>query len=326
MRNYCVFLFSLIPLLSLASCESDNDDIHNYDEIKDDKKDLLSIMNNDSTNICTTTNQYDVLNISWYMKQNSRGSVQGAAIYGDYMFQFQNELKNVYIYNLRIKKHISTIELSSNSLYHCNNANFSTQFYSDSDLFPLIYVSQQNNKVHQVLVYRIIGDSIENLSLNLVQIIAGPSPTTNNHMFAQDCILDNDNNYLYIYAHHKRDDLNSFHIVKYKLPDINEPTVELNDDYLYSSVFYNNQFSSPQGAVCHNGLLYFIKGVPSWKENVLLNIVDFDKKEVCTINLTEKGFKKEPEGLFFYEDHLFFATNNGGIYSLNLVDNNSQQK
>ena len=99
------------------------------------------------------------------------------------MFLFQNGLKNVYNCNIRTKEHVSTMELVSNSRYHCNNANFSTRFYSDTDLFPLLYVSQQNNKVHQILVYRVIGDSVKNLSLNLVQTITGPSPTDKNHMY-----------------------------------------------------------------------------------------------------------------------------------------------
>lgn len=319
MRHYFLYLIVSIIVYPLVACESD--DVYPPNNIINEKPvDLLTVMNNNSTNICTINNQYDIQDISLFMKLNL-SSLQGAAKYGYYMFLFQKGLKNVYICDLRTKEHVSTMEFSSNSRYHCNNANFSTKFYSDTDLFPLIYVSQQNNNIHQVLVYRVIGDSIENLSLNLVQTITGPSPTDINHMFYQDCIVDFENDYLYIYAHHKRDQQDSFHIVRYKMPTLSDSNVKLTNSDIYSSIYYDNKFSSPQGAVCHKGLLYFVKGVPQWNEQVYLDVVDFDKKEVCSINLTKKGFKKEPEGLFLYEDNFICTTNNGGVYSLNLVEN-----
>ena len=208
------------------------------------------------------------------------------------------------------------------SLYHCNNANFSTKFYSNEDKFPLLYVSQQNNTVHQTLVYRLTGDSIDNINLNLVQTIIGPTPTIDNHMNCQDCIVDGDNGYLYLYAPHRCEEFeSSLYIVKYKLPSLDESIKQLKDEDICGSVYYDKKNSSPQGAIYYNGLIYIVKGVPGWNENVYLDIVDFDKKEVCSINMTEKGFKKEPEGLCIFEDRLICATNGSGIYCLNLINN-----
>lgn len=321
MRVPFLFLIMLSLIFSLTACESDEDFI--FDEIKivENESKLLNQLNNNPWNNCIITEHFDVSDFSLWMKQSSKGSVQGAAGYREHLFQFQHAQANIYMYDLELKEYIGALQCISNGSFHCNNANFGKRFYQQSDLFPLLYVSQQNNKVHQTLVYRLVGDSITNLTPELVQTIIGPTPSDENHMYYQDCIIDGVNGYLYLYAHHKRDEQDSFHIVKYRLPDISESMVKLTDDDIYSSVFYDNQFSSPQGAVFHNDLLYIIKGVPAWKEQVLLDIVDFDKKQVCTVNLTEKGFKKEPEGIYFYGDTLICATNNGGIYCLNIVGN-----
>jgi hypothetical protein len=93
------------------------------------------------------------------------------------------------------------------------------------------------------------------------------------------------------------------------------------DEDIFGSIYFDKRKSSPQGAIYKDGIIYIVQGVPGWKEQVYLTIVDFDKKEVCSINLTEKGFKKEPEGICFYKDTLICATNRGGIFSLQVVGN-----
>lgn len=317
------FIYSIILLLvfSFTACETDEDYIFEEVKIVENKSRLLDQLNNNPWNNCTIIERFVVEGFSLYMKQSSSGSVQGAACYGDYLFQFQHGLQNIYIYNLKTKEFVRKLEYDLQSSYHCNNANFSTQFYSSEDMFPLLYVSQQNNKVHQTLVYRLIGDSINSINLDLVQTIIGPTPTDENHMYYQDCIIDDNNGYFYLYAHHKREEQDSFHVVRYKLPAVSEDVVKLTDNDVCGSIYYDNKFCSPQGAVYHNSLLFFVKGVPAWKEHVYLDIVDFDKKEVCSINLTEKGFKKEPEGICFYGDDLFCATNSGGIFNLHYICN-----
>ena len=78
--RYLSILLPFIPLISLASCET-VDDIMNYDDKNRDVGDLLTIMNNDSTNICITSNQYDIINISLFMKLYSISYLQRAAKY-----------------------------------------------------------------------------------------------------------------------------------------------------------------------------------------------------------------------------------------------------
>lgn len=60
-----------------------------------------------------------------------------------------------------------------------------------------------------------------------------------------------------------------------------------------------------------------IFGVPAWGDTVWLRIFNLETKtEVVRYNLSEQGFKGEPEGIFFYNDELYCVTNNSGIYKI----------
>ncbi len=321
----CRFFLLAFSFFSLVSCAK-------LDDIFENKNRESSYRFENENNYCISytkcvnTNHYDVIGFYSYMSQNSGAvSVQGCASYNDYMFQFQNGFSKVYIYNLRDKRFERSIEFTANSFYHCNNATFSSVFFSSNDLFPLLYISQQNNSQHKTVVCRLEGDCIDNLVFKIVQTIIGPVPSDDNHLYYQDSIVDPENSDYYIYAHHKRDDVDSIHIVQFKLPRITKSEIQLREKDAIASICYDNQFSSPQGGVSSNGKLYIIKGVPGWSEHVYLDIVDFKAKEVSSIDLSDKGFKNEPEGLCFYNNQLLCATNhNKGVFLLTINTNDNE--
>ena len=88
-----------------------------------------------------------VMNIEYLFTETHEvkdSSVQGAAVYGKYLFQFNNYRERCAIYDLETGKLVQTIELERDKLLHCNNANFSRQYYDGSDPFPLLYISMEN--------------------------------------------------------------------------------------------------------------------------------------------------------------------------------------
>jgi len=256
------------------------------------------------------------LSITRFMSQASRNSVQGAALYGQFLFQAEDQFGCFYVYDIYERSFLGKIPGERNSVYHCNNVNFSSVFYDENDLFPLIYVSQQHNNYHFTNVYRFVGDSIPDLKLQFVQRIIGPKPDKVNHLFYQDCVVDCLNGYYYLYGHDETTESDTFRIVRFILPPTDIEEVILTENDIIDSISFENSGSSPQGAVYHEGKVYVINGVPGWNEKVLLNIIDFDVKNVLQIDLGNYGFNIEPEGIDFWGSDIFCATNNKGVYRI----------
>lgn len=250
------------------------------------------------------------IKISKYMNQASGGvSVQGADCYGDFLFQFQHANAAVYIYDLKKKEFVCKVELKSKSQNHCNNASFSRIFYEEGDEFPLLYVSgSQSGTYNQVQVYRIFHQD-KSFSLEQVQEILLPLATSDNNLYWTGVILDNENEYMYIYANS-----NGAQIANMYIPDFHQKNVEMKDEDIIEQHTYAG-FTHQQGAVINQNKLYIFDGVPGWGDTNFLRIIDLEKKEdVAKVNLTKLGFRAEAEGAFLYNGELYNATNNSGIF------------
>ena len=258
-----------------------------------------------------TTSVVSITGFSKYMNQSSSGSVQGAAAYGDYLFQFQDQNKAVYIYNLAKKSLVKKITLTPNSSNHCNQASFSDIFYSDEDKFPLLYVSGSGNKDHNhIQVYRITGEE-ETIDITQIQEIILPSRNSDNMCYYTCSILDNENHYLYAYASNA-----STRLIKFNIPDLQQDTVKLTDSDIIEYILVDH-IDHQQGGIIKDGIFYMIYGVPGWGDLVWLRLFDLvAKKEIIRYNLSEKKFTGEPESIFFYKNELYAATNNSGIYKI----------
>ena len=256
------------------------------------------------------------LKIEKYMDQNSPGvSVQGAASYGDYLFQFENYNANVYIYNLKTKEFVEKVPLAKNSNNHCNNACFSNIFYEEGDEFPLLYVSgSRNGKYNNAQVYRIRKED-SHFAIFQTQEIVLPPCNENNNLYWTGIIMDNENSYMYVYANN-----NGAQIAKFDIPDTHLSETILTDEDILEQ-FSLNSFTHQQGAVISNGFLYVMDGVPQWGDTNYLRIIDLVKLEDHTIyNVSEMGFNQEFEGLTIYNDKLIAPTNsNAGIFSITII-------
>lgn len=116
------------------------------------------------------------------------------------------------------------------ALEHCNNVSFSRIFYNIEDVFPLIYVSgSQSGTYNNVQVYKIIHEG--NLfSFNKVQEITLPECSSANNLYWTGTVMDNENNYMYIYTNS-----NGSQIAKFEIPDITQEEVSLTDDYILNN-------------------------------------------------------------------------------------------
>ena len=302
MKHYfCLIIFFVYSTIAFSSCKRDDD----WEELVDDltiiandtiyKQDsLFDEKNKAGKDDSLTSSSYDTISIRIhkYMPQSSGScSVQGAAIYGDFLFQFQDGNANVYIYNLKQKKFHSVVSMDLDQRNHCNNVSFSNLFYDSNDLFPLLYVSgSSQGSYNHVQVYR-VNFFDDQFDFDKIQEIVLPNATATNHLYWTGAVIDVDNN----------------------------DYVELTDkDEL--DRFTLPSFRHQQGAVIRNDKMYVMDGVPSWGDTVMLRIIDLkNRKDYAIIDLSKMGFNVEPEGIDFWGDCLLCATNfNKGIYSFTI--------
>lgn len=273
-----------------------------------------TIINKDSI-ITQDTIHYSGFDISYYMGQESGYSdIQGADCHGDYLFQFVHSNSKVYIYNLEEKTLIDVAALSSNTNNHCNNVSFSNVYYNENDTFPLLYVSGSPSETYNhVQVYRIIRNE-DKITLQKVQEIILPPSSSKNQFYWTGAVMDNKNNYMYIYANGQK-----AQITKFSIPDINQTEVQLTDNDILEQ-FPVHGFTHQQGACIKDNLLYVLDGVPQWGDTNYLRVIDLKtKKDIKKINISDYGYSSiEFESISRYKDFFILGTYNRGLYSLKL--------
>ena len=261
-----------------------------------------------------------VMNIEYLFTETHEvkdSSVQGAAVYGKYLFQFNNFRERCAVYDLEADKLVQTIELERDKLLHCNNANFSRQYYDESDPFPLLYISMENILKHNVMVYRLTGKEGD-LRMEPVQTITWPKP--------EDCgcyypnvILDNENGKIIQMGYTQ----NNFHVAEgnkliirvYPLPS------RENGDVTFTPADAEKTFELPcvtatQGAFCRNNRIYQIYGI-NLQEGLSLRVIDLDREKFVTcVDLPDIGIKSEQEGIGFYKEGIIMTGQDRRVHFL----------
>lgn len=320
-------LLQLVIFCVLISCGKDDvsynlEDYENEITIplpQNDSTFIDSTYNNviaDSTN---TNNNTDIIQkdlplliFDKYMDHDSSsGNVQGAASYGDYLFQFKNGSDGVYIYNLKERLFIQYLPLSHLHWHHCSNASFSNIFYQEGDEFPLIYVSGSDYQIYNhIQVYR-FEKTDSGFTCNQVQDIKLPPYNDNNLMYWTKVAMDNENCCMYIFSPYQS------HITKMNIPDPHLGNLTMTDKDILD-LFSVAPMTHPQCGTIRNGILYIPCGVPQWGDTNYFRIIDLNKScDYKTYNMTEMGFNEEVEGITFYNDQLLFVLNDrNGIYTV----------
>ena len=243
----------------------------------------------------------------------SPGYCQGGACYDNYLFQFrsQDEGQTAHhgcsVVDLSTGETVQFIPLGEDSLKHNNNVSFGQVKYADSDMFPLLYASQENASARCCLVYRITG-TVGEFSLTLIQTITFPTASEWSVTYPNSCV--GDDGYLYLIGSGAS---NTYEILKYQLPASTSENVTLNYADKLSTVTFTCQLNQ-QGFMILGGKLYFACGGSS---NNGLYVINIQTGEVSTrVNFNSMGLNYEPEAIYIYNSSLCitFVTGGGSVY------------
>lgn len=247
---------------------------------------------------------------------SSYSTYQGSACHGKYLFQFHNGNAILDIFDIETTEKVQTITLATNSKHHCNNANFGVELFSETDTFPLLYVSQEHEDMHKCLVYRISGTE-GNWEATLVQTITFPTPS-DNFMWYPNCLIDTQNKKLIIAGLGNNPWSQGVdNIIRYKvfaLPLLSEGNVTLDVSNIEDS-FEIHDFPTCQGGFILNNKIYEVFGL---KSNALLSVIDLTSHRVLSkVYIAGDGIAIEPEGCFLYDNSICVNFAGGKIYQFN---------
>ena len=277
-----------------------------------------------------------------YIDQISTDGIahQSAACYGDYAFFISNKMINIMVYNMRTNQRIFTLKqdpLGTGTIYHCNQACFGTQKYSEEDPFPLLYISQFQNKSNRcfITVFRILPTSAGAdqeyvaFSFERIQTIYFPIASDDNSLNNANAVIDTDHHFIYTYSRNNNsaaDNYKKCKISKFYVPNpLESGSVYLSNSDILDSYFIPIEAVNMQGGAIHDGLLYIGKGAPA-VGYVYLNVVDLiNKKLSYTFDLLNNGYTWEPEGALFYKDELYIGASKR-IFKFSFQNENNSAK
>lgn len=232
-------------------------------------------------------------------------NLQGAAIWNNYLFQFDTNLNHCEVYDLETKQSIQLITLTPITNFHAGSGGFSSIFYDSNDPFPLLYISSMS-AAKTIGVFRITG-SIGNLTITRIQTI-----TLSVDFYLPNITIDRYTNQVIVFGYLQ----NSYSVSTnnasvfccFEIPDASISAVTITDvKYKTYAPFIYAQ----QGAYAEMGRLYLSYGVSSNSYGAGLIIYDYYNRNIVNIvgfNDTELG-QIEPEGLGVYNKKLYMTCN-----------------
>ena len=242
-----------------------------------------------------------------FIQGMSMNNHQSSAIYGDYIFAFTDKMAKVYLYNKRTQSLLYTLnQTEKDSLHHCNQSFFGTEFYDESDPFPLIYLTVNNNGTTAggyMEAYRIIpvmgaGD-YESFTMELVQTVTLPIMSASNALGNANFVYNPNDKRLYTYSRDNDSGSKICRITKWAMPTLSQGDITLTEENILDSWETGVSAVNMQGAAIKNNYLFIFRGYVT-VGYIYLYVFDlFRKERVATIDLLNNGFTMEPEGVFF---------------------------
>lgn len=348
------FLLLLLLIFSLQSCGGGGDggyitiDIDqqqngiNKNDNQDDEGDDENSPADNSI-LITPNENINSSRAYLYIDQISNEGIahQSAACYGDYAFFISNKMIDVMVYNMRTSTKIFTLKqdpLGTGTIYHCNQACFGTQKYSEEDYFPLLYISQFQNSRNRcfITVFRVLPTSggvdqeFVAFAFERIQTIFFPVATDDNSLNNVNAIIDADHRCIYTYSRNNNSAAENFRkckISKFNIPHpIESSSVYLSDSDILDSFFIPLQALNMQGGAYHDGLLYIGRGSPA-AGYVDLHVVDLANRKLwfSVDILKDRLFSYEPQGAYFYNGDLYIGASSR-IFKFTFKFENSSSK
>lgn len=219
--------------------------------------------------------------------------IQGIAYYDGVIFQLgENKFQTI---NMSTGDYITDGYVSVNSIGHGNSAQFTDEFYSESDRFPLLYVSTNNQTTNYVRVYRMTDTTatlIKSILLN-----------TSEDGYYPDSCVDSENGYLYTISYlqdnwQTQTDENVLVLTKRDLNDLTDNGNGIYTANLLSRTELNYWEYSTQGCTFYDGYIWMAFGGGSSPNNFYaIDPTTGSKAFTVTIPNT-----REPEGLAWVLD------------------------
>lgn len=247
-------------------------------------------------------------------------SAQSAARSGKYLFIVREYVDQVLLYDLETRAAVYTLTtgITPGSHWHANQCCFGGARYDASDLFPLLYISQQNNADGrgEVDVFRIVptltDGEVTSFTMTQVQTILLPVMTADNALGNPNFAYDPDSNCFWCYSRNNNaGDANAglARFTRFAVPDISQASVTLEDSDIVDAFSDTWRMTYAQGGFIHGGKLYIGQGYPN-VNHVYFRVVDLygARKQVSFVDLYSKGFNFEPEGVFEYGGEIIMTT------------------
>lgn len=272
---------------------------------------------------------------------------QDGAIYGGYIFRFNSSglcrvyaLKDCLLDSPEPQKEMAKFYLGNADkiIPHCNSVAFGNEFYSENDIFPLLYCNVYNNYANAenkmkgaTCVYRLqkTGDEF---SATLVQIIEigftddtiWRSENATDVRPYGNCALDCDASIYYAFTMRDEDKVTRYFAFDLpKLADgeydevlgVNRVTLE--KSHIKDS-FDCEYHRFMQGACCHKGIIYSVEGFTNSETNPpAIRVIDPAEKVQKEFHIfTKYGMNIEPEMVDFDGDTCYYSDNNGNLFEL----------
>lgn len=265
--------------------------------------------------------------------EKPKASVQGGACFGVFLFVGHDRNSFMDVYDMTSRMYVCSMTMQTpepQNRCHANTINFGNLYYKNGDEFPLLYVSSgytisNTDDRSNVYVYRISKNVVRDDSLvfrsELVQTISIIGASWS------ECITDNEHDAIWI--NYEGNDISCF--LKYPVPAVRQKYILINpcETVALDTIITKNFkiLKHNQGILCHNGYIYTPFGVPAWREEPYLSIIDLDKKDYAHIvnlydlemfnrfNLRDNAW--EPEFFFTFNGDYFLGYRSA-IYKLDM--------
>ena len=321
--RYIYFLIVGLMTLSLPACSSGND-------FEDE---FFEIVETDSIKEDTIQPKQNGFRLEpFFSLTKGGGSLQGAAIYGDFLFHATSN-GTIHVYNFKQKQHLATFK--PGTMGHADTMCFGIQKVDEKDEFPVLYISgsQANTagKGGDIYVYRVVRTTDDQGSEKWQGFLQQHIVTPNVSIIGSypDVVIDKENKYMWImgwltsYTYDKESGLGCTNCFsKYHIPDITEGKQDgkgvyqltLKEEGRLSYFLVNDIHAITQGLCYYKGKIICPYGVPSVSYKGI-DVVDVNKEKLI-YNVNLQGSKVgEAEAAVVYDDNLYILGQGDFVYS-----------
>ena len=229
------------------------------------------------------------------MSYGSSDSSQDLEIYDDYLFVAFSESDTIKVYSMANYSLLATIPVS---IHHGGGIQFSNEFYSNGDPFPLLYVGGWTDNLINILRITNTGGSWSATVTKTLYI-----PTTEGYYMAPS--LDNENNIMYCYGYknssYQPGNDNKMKLVKCDLSQLTD-----NGDSTFTPLILDS-IETPymgvnQGRKYYSGRLYVGFANTSSPHNARFVAIDVNDGHTVTDIDMSRVTTSETEGLCYKID------------------------